>query len=195
MAAAGRLRADLQRDLRGRPRGGRPRAGRLRRDGAARPERPDELAPVDLAAHVPAGGEADAASATSTPGRTTRTTAARARRRRRGNLGPRAVGLGNIDTLISEVTRLYGRKPLWITEYGYQTKPPDELFGVSWKKQAEYLRQAYEIARANPRIDLFTWFLLKDSPTLERLAIGPDHRRRPQEARVRRFAALRADSL
>ena len=55
------------------------------------------------------------------------------------NLGPRVVGLGNIDTLISEVTRLYGRKPLWITEYGYQTKPPDDIFGVTWKKQAAYL--------------------------------------------------------
>jgi hypothetical protein len=75
-----------------------------------------------------------------------------------------AVGLGNIGRLISEVTGLYGKKPLWITEYGYQTRPPDSFFGVSWKKQATYLRQAFEIARANPRIDLFTWFLLQDSP-------------------------------
>jgi hypothetical protein len=79
------------------------------------------------------------------------------------NVGPRAVELGNIDSLIGQVTRLYGRKPLWITEYGYQTKPPDEFFGVTWAKQAQYLQQAYDIARANPRIDLFTWFLLDDS--------------------------------
>jgi hypothetical protein len=78
-------------------------------------------------------------------------------------VGPRAVELGNIDSLIRQVTTLYGRKPLWITEYGYQTRPPDEFFGVSWPKQAQYLRQAYEIALANPRIDLFTWFLLDDS--------------------------------
>ena len=81
-------------------------------------------------------------------------------------VGPRAVGIGNIDVLIRQMTRLYGRKPLWITEYGYQTKPPDEFFGVSWKAQAAYLRQAYEVALANPRIDLFTWFLLEDSPDL-----------------------------
>jgi hypothetical protein len=30
------------------------------------------------------------------------------------------------------VTRLYGNKRIWITEYGYQTNPPDEFFGVSW---------------------------------------------------------------
>ena len=111
------------------------------------------------------------------------------------NLGPRVIGLGNIATLISEVTSLYGRKPLWITEYGYQTKPPDDIFGVTWKKQAEYLRQAFEIARANPSIDLFTWFLLKDSPALESWQSGlitTDGRRKPAFAA---FAGLRTDSL
>jgi hypothetical protein len=73
-----------------------------------------------------------------------------------------AVELGNIGVLISELTRLYGPKPVWITEYGFQTNPPDRLFGVSLAKQASYLRQAYAIARANPRIELFTWFLLRD---------------------------------
>jgi hypothetical protein len=83
------------------------------------------------------------------------------------HVGPRAVELGNIDVLISKLTKLYGPKPLWITEYGYQTRPPDEFFGVSWPKQAQYVREAYAIARANPRIDLFTWFLLRDSPSPE----------------------------
>ena len=76
--------------------------------------------------------------------------------------GPRAITLGNISKFIKELTRLYGRKPLWITEYGYQTKPPDRLFGVSWAKQASYLSQSFAIARANPRIDMMMWFLLKD---------------------------------
>ncbi|MGH3240576.1 MAG: glycosyl hydrolase [Spirillospora sp.] len=73
-----------------------------------------------------------------------------------------AVTLGNINVLIAEVTRLYGRKPIWITEYGYQTNPPDRLFGVSFAKQALYLRQAFAIARKHPRIDMMLWFLLKD---------------------------------
>jgi len=82
-------------------------------------------------------------------------------------VGPQAIELGNIGTLIAKLTKLYGPKRVWITEYGYQTRPPDPFFGVSWKKQAAYLREAYEIARANPRIDLFTWFLLRDSPSPE----------------------------
>ena len=79
---------------------------------------------------------------------------------------PTAVTLGNIDDLIAEVTRLYGRKPIWITEYGYQTKPPDAQFGVSWSLQAKYLTQAFAIARKNPRIALMLWFLVRDEPDL-----------------------------
>jgi hypothetical protein len=75
-----------------------------------------------------------------------------------------AVTLGNIGDLTKEVTRLYGNKRIWITEYGYQTNPPVALVGVSWAKQAAYLTQAFAIARKNPRIDMMLWFLLKDEP-------------------------------
>jgi hypothetical protein len=77
-----------------------------------------------------------------------------------------AVTLGNLGDLIKEVTRLYGNKRIWITEYGYQTNPPDKVFGVSLAKQAAYLTQAFAIARKNPRIDMMLWFLLKDEPNL-----------------------------
>ena len=75
---------------------------------------------------------------------------------------PTAITLGNIDVLISEVTRLYGKKRIWITEYGYQTNPPDRIFGVSFANQARYLTQSYAIAKKHPRIDMFLWFLLRD---------------------------------
>jgi hypothetical protein len=77
-----------------------------------------------------------------------------------------AVGLGNINDLVKELTRLYGRKRLWITEYGYQTMPPDRFFGVSYAKQAAYLRQAFALARKHPRIDMMLWFLLRDQREL-----------------------------
>jgi hypothetical protein len=73
-----------------------------------------------------------------------------------------AVTLGNINVLIREVTRLYGRKPIWITEYGYQTRPPERTFGVSYALHSRYLRQSYTMARRHPRIDMFIWFLLRD---------------------------------
>jgi hypothetical protein len=74
--------------------------------------------------------------------------------------------LGNIGVLVKELTRLYGKKPVWITEYGYQTRPPDRTFGVAWNTQAKYLAQAYSIARKNPRIQMMIWFLVKDESRL-----------------------------
>jgi hypothetical protein len=79
----------------------------------------------------------------------------------------RRIQLGNIGLLLSEISRMYGPKHLWITEYGYQTRPPDHtILSVSWAKQAAYLRQAYAIARANPRIDMLLWFLVRDQPQI-----------------------------
>ena len=75
---------------------------------------------------------------------------------------PTAITLGNINLLIREVTKLYGNKRIWITEYGYQTNPPDPIFGVTLAKQATYLTQAFGIARRHPRIDMMLWFLLRD---------------------------------
>ncbi len=79
----------------------------------------------------------------------------------------RRIQLGNINVLLALVTKLYGPKHLWITEYGYQTNPPDHtIFGVSWATQAADMKQAYAIARANPRIDMMLWFLFKDEPNI-----------------------------
>jgi hypothetical protein len=77
-----------------------------------------------------------------------------------------AVTMANIGTLVSEVTKLWGPRRIWITEYGYQTNPPDPAFGVTYAKQAAYMREAFDIARRNPRIDMMLWFLLRDEPNL-----------------------------
>ena len=161
------------------------RAGRLRRDLAARQQRPDELAAVGLPARVPERGQGGAACVTfdawahhpyySNPSQ-----------RPSGKDGAHgSVELGNIDTLIHLVTQLYGNKRIWITEYGYETNPPDPYFGVSWSKQALYLKQAFAIARANPRIDLMTWFLLRDDANVNGWQSGLIDRSRQEEAVVR----------
>ena len=77
------------------------------------------------------------------------------------------IQLGNIGTLLSLITKLYGPKHLWITEYGYQSNPPDKAFGVSNATQAKYLTQDYAIARKNPRIDMMLWFLVRDEPNVK----------------------------
>jgi Glycosyl hydrolase catalytic core len=80
---------------------------------------------------------------------------------------PTAVTLGNFGSLVTELNRLYGRRTrIWITEYGYQTNPPDRIIGVPYGKQASYLTQAATYARRHPQIDVFLWFLLRDEPRI-----------------------------
>lgn len=78
-----------------------------------------------------------------------------------------AVLLGNIGVLLQKLKQLWGPKHLWLTEYGYQTNPPDRtVFGVTWTRQAAYMLRAYALARANPRIDMLLWFLVRDERKL-----------------------------
>ena len=68
---------------------------------------------------------------------------------------------------MTEVSKAFGPgKRLWITEYGYQTDPPDPDFGVPPATQAAYMKTSFALAKANPSIDLMIWFLVKDEPQL-----------------------------
>ena len=74
---------------------------------------------------------------------------------------------GNLPKLQDYLSRLKGRYgrpgslPLYLTEYGYQTNPPDR-FGVSWARQAAWLAQAEYIAFRNPSVRTLSQFLLVD---------------------------------
>lgn len=52
--------------------------------------------------------------------------------------------------------------PVWITEYGHQTKP-GEPFGVTNAQQANYLSKAMRQLKADPRVQMFIWFIFHDS--------------------------------
>jgi hypothetical protein len=54
--------------------------------------------------------------------------------------------------------------PIWITEYGHETKP-EEPKGVTYAQQSAYLRQALKFAAGDPNVDMFIWFILRDDPT------------------------------
>jgi hypothetical protein len=74
------------------------------------------------------------------------------------------VGFTDLNKLFATLDKYYPgqRKKLWITEYGVQTKPPDPYVGVSFSEQAKMLRENVAIARANPRVDMLIWFLIRD---------------------------------
>jgi hypothetical protein len=52
--------------------------------------------------------------------------------------------------------------PLWYTEYGYQTAPPDPYRGVTLEQQAAWLVAAEHDAWADPRVASSAQFLLRD---------------------------------
>lgn len=74
----------------------------------------------------------------------------------------KTVSLGNIGDLMRELTRLYGKKKLWITEYGYQTNPPERWLGVPLERQALYASAAALRAYQAPLVDMLIHFMVQD---------------------------------
>ena len=103
----------------------------------------------------------------------------------------KSITLANIGVLIKQLTRLYGRKRLWITEYGYQTRPPDRQFGVRYASQAKYVHQAFKVARRTRRIDMLVWFLVRDERRLSGWQSGVISARGKRKPAFRAFQTLR----
>jgi hypothetical protein len=82
---------------------------------------------------------------------------------------PNYAPLGNLGRLeqgIDHSLSAYGvhrKLPIYITEYGYQTNPPDPRETVTPAEQAVYLNEADYIAWRNRRVRSVAQFLLYDS--------------------------------
>ena len=75
--------------------------------------------------------------------------------------------MANLPQIRADVTRYFGsRTPLWLTEYGYQTNPPDRLLGVSWMLQATYMAEAALRVWQEPGVTVLIHFLVRDEPNL-----------------------------
>ncbi len=84
----------------------------------------------------------------------------------------RTLTMATLGHLLTEVQRSFGGARIWLTEYGYQTNPPDRQLGVSPGLQARYVGEsAYQAART-PRVDMLIHFLVRDEPTLGRFQSG-----------------------
>jgi len=74
--------------------------------------------------------------------------------------------MATLPTIRAYVTKYFGRKPLWLTEYGYQTSPPDRFLGVSQAKQAAYIGQAALRVWRQPGVTVLIQFLVRDEPNV-----------------------------
>ena len=75
---------------------------------------------------------------------------------------PRLVKL--IDALIAKGRIAPAARNLWITEYGYETNPPDPEEPYSVGDQARFLTWAEYLASRVPNVKSFAQFLLRDLP-------------------------------
>jgi hypothetical protein len=97
----------------------------------------------------------------------------------------KTLSMATIRRLLTEVTRSFGKARIWLSEYGYQTNPPDRLLGISPELQARYVGDgAYQAART-ARVDVLIHYLVRDEPTLGRFQSGLETlsgRRKPSYA-------------
>jgi hypothetical protein len=76
------------------------------------------------------------------------------------------VNLIQLPTFEKKLAQWFKRKaiPIWITEYGFETKP-GEPKGVTLAQQAAYAKQALAYVRKDDLVDMFIWFIFRDDPT------------------------------
>ena len=82
------------------------------------------------------------------------------------------ITMATLPKLPILVRRYWGLKPVWLTEYGYQTNPPDQFLGVSPRQQATLLSLAAMRAWRLARVTMLIQYLYQDEPQLSRFQTG-----------------------
>ena len=93
--------------------------------------------------------------------------------------------VGRSDITLAKIGRLslwldraarQGRIPsglgIWLTEYGFQTRPPDRYAGTSLRNQARWINESDWIAWRNGRIRSVDQYELRDDPSLGAFQTG-----------------------
>ena len=83
---------------------------------------------------------------------------------------PDDVRIADVDRMADTLEALHAagrteqRLGMYLTEFGYQTNPPDPTWEVTPDEQARWLGEAERIARADPRVRSIAHFLHRDLP-------------------------------
>jgi len=83
------------------------------------------------------------------------------------------ITMATLPRLLRDVQKAFGVSTrIWLTEYGYQTNPPDGLLGVSYATQARYVSEAALCTYEAPRVDVLIHYLVEDEPDAARWQSG-----------------------
>ncbi len=86
--------------------------------------------------------------------------------------GPTEITISSASRLKAVITqaaargRIPARLPIFYTEFGFQTNPPDTLFGVTLARQAAYLNQSDFIAYLDRTVKSVAQYELRDEKNL-----------------------------
>ena len=78
---------------------------------------------------------------------------------------PDAITMANasqLGELVDSLPNVAAGLPVYMTEFGFETNPPDPFSGVPLERQAEWNQLGEFLAWSNPRIASQTQFLLRD---------------------------------
>jgi len=95
--------------------------------------------------------------------------------------GPGDAAIGQLERVTKTLDalarrgKLPRRLPLWITEFGYQTSPPDPFFGVPLKRAAAFMDVSEWLAFRNRRVASYSQYTLQDDAP--RPGGGPSYQR------------------
>lgn len=67
--------------------------------------------------------------------------------------------------------RITRRAPIFVTEFGFQSKPPDR-FGASLRNQAQFINESDRLFYGDPRVAMVSQYELADEPALDRFNTG-----------------------
>jgi hypothetical protein len=79
--------------------------------------------------------------------------------------------MAKIERLLFFVRKAFPRARVWLTEYAYQTSPPDS-FGVSLDDQARFIGEAARRVYLAARVDMLIHYLYRDEPEIARWQSG-----------------------
>ena len=83
------------------------------------------------------------------------------------------ANIGALGTLLDTLAAQSGGRiaadlPIFLTEFGYESNPPDPRNGIPYTRQAQFNQLGEFLAFTDPRVKATTQFLLRDAPPLRR---------------------------
>lgn len=82
----------------------------------------------------------------------------------------KTISMSTLERLLREVGKAFPAASVWLTEYGYQSRP--DPVGVSLAVQARFVAEAARRVYAAPKVEMLIHYLYRDEPDLARWQSG-----------------------